>query len=279
MPNYVMNKVTIKNISEKELTELLVKFKNDQQLANELTCTVEELNAMSKEDLEDAVREHPTLDFNKVYPMPEELNITSGSDTNTGMGWWIYNNRRELPPEERLNPELSDEDYDHVKGICETSTFMSIIDPSTGEINPKYIDPSEEIKKLGIQAVNNIINYGAPTWYEWRRLNWGTKWNSCDPGYSDDPHVIKYTTAWSPAYGVIEELSRSYPEVKFSIVGADEGFPQTFEFVTFQDGEVVASYDIAPTSEESVWADIWGYDDDDLAELKRDIFGDDEDEA
>ena len=54
-------------------------------------------------------------------------------------------------------------------------------------------------------------------WYQWRVDNWGTKWNSVDTfaDTTEDPEYIWYNfdTAWAPAKGIYEELTKRYPSV------------------------------------------------------------------
>ena len=46
-------------------------------------------------------------------------------------------------------------------------------------------------------------------WYRWRNHNWGTKWDGFECKIIND-NAIKFKTAWSPADGVMQELSRTY---------------------------------------------------------------------
>lgn len=58
-------------------------------------------------------------------------------------------------------------------------------------------------------------------WYNWNINHWGTKWN----GYSverPDPETLKFESAWSHPYPVIEALSRLFPEVEIEVAYADE---------------------------------------------------------
>ena len=109
MPNYVMNKITIVdlvNLSEAKVTEILKAIKNEEILKRNYS---DDMASLSEDEL---VRKHPTIDFEKVVPMPESLDIECGSRTMQGLDWWIWKNNRALPVSERSEPALSDEDYE-----------------------------------------------------------------------------------------------------------------------------------------------------------------------
>jgi len=50
------------------------------------------------------------------------------------------------------------------------------------------------------RMLDNLEQFGAPTWYEWRVMNWGTKWNAYDVVLEGDDEEIKmrFDSAWSP---------------------------------------------------------------------------------
>ena len=81
------------------------------------------------------------FDFNKVIPMPEELNIQSGSAG-------------------------SDDDYDFINNMRERK------DENDEDFN-RMID-------LGQKYLMNIAKYGYKDWYDWKVANHGTKWGACD---------------------------------------------------------------------------------------------------
>jgi len=80
------------------------------------------------------------FDFNKLIPMPESLNIESGSRTGQAM---------KLYRAVQLSQERVDED-------------------------------KKELYALGEIACKNMEQYGFSNWYGWRIENWGTKWNSME---------------------------------------------------------------------------------------------------
>ncbi len=100
-----------------------------------------------------------SIDFNKIIPMPESLNIQSGSMTRRGLEayqgfvevYTLAGTRRGL---DLLNIPRERED-----------AFLKV-----------RTDITPEEWALGRAAFRNIQQYGAPTWYEWSIQNWGSKW-------------------------------------------------------------------------------------------------------
>lgn len=251
MPNYVMNRITI-NTDEKTLVKMLKAFKNEEQLKEQWP---EDWKTMSESEL---VTTHPTIDFNKVIPMPDSLSIESGSTSDRGLDWWLWANRRKLEAGKRSEPALSDEDYSKVLNYPRYSGDFDEKIKSEDEVTKiKEYGKDEKIRDIGTKAAHNIIDYDAPTWYEWCNKNWGTKWNSCEAHESGGKHEIKFTTAWSPVYCIAEELSKQYPGAIISIAGADEFEPAVFPTVMYVEGEEM----IVNKEEENeeLWNDLWGY--------------------
>jgi len=52
------------------------------------------------------------------------------------------------------------------------------------------------------------------SWYDWCVEHWGTKWEAYDE-YADvyDYSIIKFSTATSPPYKIIYELSKKFPRI------------------------------------------------------------------
>ncbi len=67
--------------------------------------------------------------------------------------------------------------------------------------------------------------YGVVGWYDWKVMNWGTKWNCYDISKTEvRDGFLEYTfnTAWDFAKRVIVALSEFFPEVEIQFVYADE---------------------------------------------------------
>lgn len=158
------------------------------------------------------------LVFNRVIPMPEELQITCGSETSLGKEVvagdfktvlnypWVI----KLMQEEQLS-----------------QTNINALHHSRPKFLAWFAKHRPEAIELGHKVVTNIAKYGYETWYEWSIANWGTKWDAYDHVLADDSSdtVFRcyYETAWSPAYPVLEAMSAAFPELSFRMAYADEG--------------------------------------------------------
>ena len=131
------------------------------------------------------------VDFNKLIPMPSELEIESGSRTAAGFKKYM--------------------------------AFLAVTSLHT-EMEPAYLAAHPEIDReewdLGKQAYQNIQKYGCPTWYEWRIQNWGTKWNASGAEVLDGR--LSFLTAWNAPKQILEKLSQMFPSITIHHVWADE---------------------------------------------------------
>ena len=86
------------------------------------------------------------FDFNKIIPMPEELNLESGS-------------------------------------ITKKAIECALVRRDGGAVGQKDF---EKMADLGEKYLSNKEKYGAETWYEWCPLHWGTKWEAWNPLWHED---------------------------------------------------------------------------------------------
>ena len=78
---------------------------------------------------------------------------------------------------------------------------------------------------------------GATDWYEWSIEHWGTKWNAYQTEVSEDETVVRFDTAWSHPWPVIEALSKKFPEHVLEVAYADEDLGHNFGMYRVLDGE------------------------------------------
>ena len=154
-----------------------------------------------------------SVDFNKLIPMPEELDISSGS---LGMsGYKLYK-----------------EYLAEIDGVRSKE--------KRNAIRNKYLNKSEdapEALELGKKYYDNLKKYGAPTWYEWCCDNWGTKWNAYDCSHAEN-NTLYFETAWSGVPAIVKRLSEKYPEVKIDYSWADEDIGRNVGRVIVQAGSI-----------------------------------------
>ncbi len=138
-----------------------------------------------------------TIDFNKLVPMPESLNIEESSWMHKGLEF--YRTYRFSAPERQAeNPGLW---------------------------------------ALGRQAFENLEKYGCATWYDWCVQNWGTKWNACNCALSGEKNsVLVFLTAWDSVPKLMKMVSERCPEQKMLYRWADEDIGRNLGEIVFQRG-------------------------------------------
>lgn len=161
-----------------------------------------------------------SVDFNKIMPMPQSLNIECGSRGNRG-----YELYKEYLG--RLSLLMSPEDRKALKA----------------EYLEKVAD-DPEVFALGKQYYENQKEYGATTWYDWSVNNWGTKWNAYDYVQVDPKaKFLQFNTAWSSVPNILALLSEEFPEVRMEYKWADEDIGHNVGTAIFYDGEL-QEYDV-----------------------------------
>lgn len=196
MPNHVTNRIYFRGDPE-AIHRMLEAIKNDEE-------------------------GYGSIDFNKIIPMPKELNIESGSRTTEGIK--LYNAFLEI--------------YKLGKG--QDVDLFSIPEESEKAFLKMRTDINKKTWKLGKAACRNIQQFGCPTWYEWCNLNWDTKWNAYDFTGETDP--LTFHTAWSDPLPVIQELSRQYPEIEITHEWADEDIGQNCGHNVFSGGKMTEGW-------------------------------------
>ncbi len=164
-----------------------------------------------------------SLDFEKVIPMPPELNIERGSRSDAALK--LYN------AFEAESAKLS---------LASILTSMPEADHNrlVMELCQKYEGDNKELFTLGLQMKKNIQKHGVADWYEWSINNWNTKWNSY--GYDDSSeyipgsNTITFLTAWSAPHALMDKLSVKYPSIAFEHKWADENFGHNTGWRTLQ---------------------------------------------
>ena len=139
------------------------------------------------------------FDFNKVIPMPEELNIPSSSSGDLGMRYLLLNAK---------HPILWTED---------DRSFMESM-KKVKEENPDRFNADIE---LGKKYLINIAKYGYKDWYDWRIEHYGTKWGACEVEWIAD-NCVEFETAWRFCFPIVKKLSEMFPDVEIVFCFADE---------------------------------------------------------
>ena len=239
MPNYVINNIYLKGPQE----------------------DIDSLIALLGKDVE-----HPEeqIDFNNVVRMPESMNLVEGSDSEKYIAAYLktLSDKEKLEIAGKLNdsPARYEGNYlrKYLKAFKLTLTDRDRQDLAARLSKDFEVLKPSSIEEVGKAYVDNIINYGADTWYDWSVKNWGCKWGAMESCVEDN--FITYNTAWSAALPVTEKLSKMFPSVFFSHEFADEDIGYNCGCVQFEKGEAISEY--FPRGEEAVRfaCKIWDYD-------------------
>lgn len=214
MPNHIMNQLHLSG-EQKRIDDLLKSVKG-----------------------EDSV-----LDFNKIIPMPESLNIECGSRTDRGLKAY--------------------KDFVYVYTFAGTEEKDLLNIPKEKEA--AFLRVRQDIRRdeweLGRTAFQNEQKYGAPTWYQWAVAAWGTKWSAYNAEIVED-NTIMFNTAWSRAMPVIQKLAENFPDIKFEYCWADEDLGVNTGTAEFENGEIIHDEFFEPQSKEAyeLAAELWGLD-------------------
>lgn len=214
------------------------------------------------------------VDFNKIIPRPKSLNLTSGGNDRCSMQYALL--KMNIPQLKETIEKLKTTPtslygnyfakiYSHKK--CTLEELEEIAKEFKEQLKNNKKDPFDEVdyKSLGINNledlgntyINNIINYGADSWYDWCINNWGTKWNATNTYISNDSE-LEFETAWSCPVNILKELSKQFNDVKIIVDFADEDIGSNCGEIIFLNGEIEEYFDMDGDSDFAL--DVWGYD-------------------
>lgn len=171
-------------------------------ITNRLTIVGTEEQVKQVREAIKGEREEQFIDFNKVAPIPKELEGTVSPMSIIS--------QEEYDEQER---KIADND------LTENEKQWGLSRKLTKELSEEY------------QA-----KFGADNWYTWQNANWGTKWNAYDQ-FEIDEQTIEFNTAWGTPYELLVNLSAMFPEVEFVVEYADEDFGYNVGTYTLEGGE------------------------------------------
>lgn len=148
-----------------------------------------------------------TLDFNKLIPMPEELDIECSSAADRGFAHY-----KNFVSEYALSKGGKDIDYLNIPEEAE-------------KLHLKYYKEIPENEwELGRKAFRNQIKYGVRDWYHWSIQNWGLKWNAYGfkaPEARTDNKIIFDSSDYAP-HKIVRMIAEKYPDVEITHEWASE---------------------------------------------------------
>lgn len=203
------------------------------------------------------VRNQVSFDFNKVIPMPGELDLPSGSMVEESIVYYLTNRCRtktknlKKPARDLINKlivkEYGKERLDYM--------FKYIPDKLK-----KFNENRAEFYKKGAQYVENFKEYGEVNFENWCRNNWGTSWNVLDTGIIDDD-TIAFDSAWNNPEPIIKRLSQMYPDVQIEHWWSSSGWIEE-GYRKMLNGKEVESciYEHECEEQAAIYRKCWGED-------------------
>ena len=181
---------------------------------NALPERVEEILSQIKSDS----NPEQFIDFNKIIPLPKELEISAGSLEELVSLYMTY-----------INPEVDYYGEGHKEeNVCSVQNEVFRFDQN---LNPDQIEKmltrfnkysEEQCLQIGKRYYDNYKDFGATSWYHWCIGNWGTKWNACEL-YMASENIIVFYTAWNYPESIIQKISELF-DVNVKLAYADENF-------------------------------------------------------
>lgn len=212
-----------------------------------------------------------TIDFNKIKPMPASLDIESGSRTVQGIDLYLTSLNPDAPHfgTEKMERDAFDKLVSQFRGVYSFQQPHPCLSEEQIAQYTQY-NSAEELLTLGKTAVENKLQHGATTWYEWRTDpdHWNTKWNSYYPGEYDGGKEITFQTAWCPPHPIIQRLSEMYPDVVMRHAWANEDLCADAGELYYKAGQEIDGF--VPTGVEDIHAmseRIWGFEPDEMEDV------------
>jgi hypothetical protein len=211
MPNHVTNKI---------------EFYGDQENINKV--------------LELIKGEEECIDFDKIIPMPKSLHLTSGGHQEQAIQYAILQKSydEKIKIKDSLKKIRCDFYGSYFNKVLKYNYTNVALQECATEFEEKLKSGKRDVfddidyeglgiktfEDLGNAYINNILDYGYDTWYDWSCAKWGTKWNAYDTHFGEDNSIMEFDTAWScpiPVLDKLAEICYKY-NVSFSGKWADE---------------------------------------------------------
>lgn len=282
MPNWCFNYLTVTTDTEEQAIEIFDLFTMSDK----------------EEDNNGKLR----VTFNKVIPMPESIRDTeSGGRSYIGeillagrpltfySDGWTYESldgfntsiaEQQTTPVvyipdpkgktdvQRLNVYLLADLFLYANPTATSVTYGELVQWVTSNefedhIYKDFLDSVKMSIEHATKHIENIRNYGSPTWYEWACRNWGTKWDAChsEPERDGKLLIFRFDTAWCNPIPVAIALSKRYPTLEFRL-DTDYEMEPIHTTTLFKDGSIVSDYETVNTEEDCFGVE---YEPDDLS--------------
>lgn len=164
------------------------------------------------------------LDFNKVYKMPDDLDVEFNMNFTEGVNLYLTKINPDCEFFGEPGDKLTKEQYKKVaEGIEEIYLFNHSYTKSYIETLLKAHKPDkiEALLKLGKKVYENYLNTGYLCWNDFREKEWGSREkNPTDLRLVDNGKSILYETIGTPAKEIVRKMSEQNPDMKMVLLWA-----------------------------------------------------------
>lgn len=210
--------------------------------------TIVKTNSEVLKDVMSKYSDEGSFSFDKVIPMPKDLEIDSGSSGELGMMYLFLESKDDIF-KMKINKVFHSLNSFH-SDIYRDRRFEEIENKFEKYKKDSNFSKSIELAK---KYISNYDKYGHATWYQWCNDKWGTKWDL--RSFQNNENTMIFCTAWGFAGNVILELSKKYPDAIFKCKFADEGIAENSGIVSIQDGRVIKErYQLSSKEIDTIWA-------------------------
>lgn len=127
---------------------------------------------------------------------------------------------------------------------AELVTFEKLIPPPD---HPDY--RSGGCSHAHVSMFNPGVEEHPNCWYVWNTANWGTKWGPYDQEVQ--PGIVRFDTAWSHPFPVIQALSRKNPSAEIHVQYADEDLGSNCGEYWMVDGSITQQTELETRDDEA----------------------------
>lgn len=175
------------------------------------------------------------VDFNTVCPMPAVLTGEPSEQVKDlarlAMGFVTLEDLQRPTPDPHA--AFLRGDYSEACQRLEQQIFQDLL-----RDGPRVKDLDDADFAAWLQCCRALKETGYPSWYEWNRAYWGTKWNAYAITVIS-PTVVVFQTAWNPPLMVLRALAVRHPGNAIHAAWADEDAgSNTGELIIAADGAI-----------------------------------------
>ena len=221
MPNWTFNDMEVNTYQNSDKTGVKEQFREFLEESLVHTKIEDKDGNVTGEDKTCLV-----FTFKGAVPMPDSLNICSGSTTDRAVACILYEKGvYEHPSLDTIDSMMK---WGWLKDEIKGDTIEE-----KRESAYKHLMKDVDEKSLmeGKKAIINYEEYGCKDWYSWCIANWGTKWDAgnqeinlaqgedkkkfIDEIVEGEEFLIYFETAWSPPMEWMQKASERFPLLCF----------------------------------------------------------------